>query len=140
MSSGANAAGNPPPAPLVRYADILFVDAVLDRSGGNPKGRRVVVLTPDDALAKGFPIVAAPVTSRIPPAPGPDYVLLPFQNPPGTPHPTTGLTRRAGIVATWLVVVDPAAIAGYSGYVPRRTMAVVHAKTAAAAQALGGWP
>jgi mRNA-degrading endonuclease toxin of MazEF toxin-antitoxin module len=141
MSNQAGAAGTPtPPAPVVRYSDILFVDAVLDSAGGNPKGRRVVVLTPDDALAAGFPIVAAPVTTQIPPVPGPDHVLLPFQNPPGTRHPATGLTRRAGIVATWLVVVDPAAIAGYSGYVPRRTMALIQAKTAAAARALGGWP
>ena len=142
MSNQAGAAGTPPPppAPVVRYADILFVDAVLDSAGGNPKGRRVVILTPDDALAAGFPIVAAPVTTQIPPVPGPDHVLLPFQNPPGTRHPATGLTRRAGIVASWLVVVDPAAIAGYSGYVPRRNMAAVHAKTVAAAKALGGWP
>ena len=72
MSSHAGAAGTPPPPPnpVVRYADILFVNAVLDSAGGNPKGRRVVVLTPDDALAAGFPIVAAPVTSQIPPAPG----------------------------------------------------------------------
>ena len=126
MSSDADAAGAPPPppAPVVRFADILFVDAVLDPAGRNPKGRRVVVLTPDDALA----------------VPGPDHVLLPFRNPPGTRHPATGLTRRAGIVATWLVVVDPATIAGYSGYVPSRAMAVVHARTAVAAKALGGWP
>jgi len=141
MSNQAGAPGTPPPpAPPARYADILFVADVPDSAGGNPKGRRVVVLTPDDALAAGFPIVAAPVTTRIPPNPGPDHVVLPFQNPPGTRHPRTGLTRRAGIVATWLVVVDPAAIAGFSGYVPTKTMAVVHAKTAAAAQALGGWP
>ncbi len=141
MSSQAGASGTPPPpAPLVRFADILFVDAVPDSAGGNPKGRRVVILTPDDALAAGFPIVAAPVTTRIPPIPGPDHVVLPFRNPPGTRHPVTGLTRRAGIVASWLVVVDPAAIAGYSGHVPPRTMAVAHAKTAAAAKALGGWP
>jgi hypothetical protein len=38
------------------------------------------------------------------------------------------------------VVVGPAAIVGYSGYVPRRAMTVIHAKTAADAQALGGWP
>jgi hypothetical protein len=139
MSSDPAAAGAPP-GPPVRYADILFVDAVLDPTGGNPKGRRVVVLTSDDALAAGFPIVGAPVTSQIPPVPGPDHVVLPFRNPPGTRHPATGLTRRAGIVATWLVVVDPAAIAGYSGYVPRKVMAVIHAKTAVAAQALGGWP
>jgi mRNA-degrading endonuclease toxin of MazEF toxin-antitoxin module len=142
MSSHSGPAGTtpPPPAPVVRYADILFVDAVPDSNGGNPKGRRVVVLTPDDALAAGFPIVAAPVTTQIPRAPGPDHVLLPFSNPPGTRHPTTGLTRRAGIVASWLVVVEPAAIAGYSGYVPLQTMTVIHAKTAVAAQALGGWP
>jgi mRNA-degrading endonuclease toxin of MazEF toxin-antitoxin module len=140
MSSNSGAAGPPPPAPVVRHADILFVDAVPDSAGGNPKGRRVVVLTPDDALAAGFPIVAAPVTTQIPPVPGPDLVVLPFRNPPGTRHPVTGLTRRAGIVASWLVVVDPAAIAGYSGLVPPRTMAVIHAKTAAAAQTLGGWP
>jgi hypothetical protein len=44
---------------VVRFADILFFDSVLDLAGANPKGRRVVVLTPDDALAAGFPIVAA---------------------------------------------------------------------------------
>ena len=65
MPSDTDAAGTPPspPAPVVRFADILFVDAVLDPAGGSPKGRRVVVLTPDDALAAGFPIVAAPVTT-----------------------------------------------------------------------------
>lgn len=142
MSSGADAAGTPPPspAPVVRFADIVFVDAVLDSSGQNPKGRRVVILTPDDALTAGFPIVAAPVTTQIPPVPGPDHVLLPFRNPPGTRHPVTGLTRRAGIVTTWLVIVEPVAIDGYSGHVPPRTMAVIHARTAVAAQALGGWP
>jgi hypothetical protein len=67
-------------------------------------------------------------------------VILPFHNPPGTRHPVTGLTRRAGILATRLVRVDPAAIAGYSGYVPRQTMVLIHAKTEAAARALGGWP
>ena len=142
MSSNSGAAGTtpPPPAPVVRFADILFVNSVPDSAGGNPKGRRVVILTPDDALAAGFPIVAAPVTTQIPPVPGPDHVLLPFCNPPGTRHPATGLTRRAGIVVTWLVVVNPAAIDGYSGYVPRRTMAIVQARTEAAAKALGGWP
>ncbi len=143
MSSDAGTATtpnpNPPPIP-VRFADILFVNGVLDSGGQNSKTRRVVILTPNDALAAGFPIVAAPVTTQIPPVPGPDHVVLPFRNPPGTRHPATGLTRRAGIVATWLVVVDPAAIVGLSGYVPRRAMALIHARTAAAARALGGWP
>ena len=135
----SNPGAAPTPTP-VRFADILFVAGVLDPTGQNPKQRRVVILTPNDALAAGFPIVAAPVTTQIPPAPGPDEVLLPFRNPPGTRHPATGLTRRAGIVAAWLVVVDRHAITGRSGYVPSRAMAIVHARTEAAAKALGGWP
>jgi hypothetical protein len=135
--SNPGAAATPPP---VRFADILFVAGVLDPSGQNPKQRRVVILTPNDALAAGFPIIAAPVTSQVPPVLTDDYVLLPFRNPPGARHPATGLTRRAAIVATWLVAVDPHDITGRSGYVPPRTMALIQAKTAAAAQALGGWP
>ncbi len=92
--------------------DIVFVQDVLDPSGQNPKTRRVVVLTPDVALAAGFPIVAAPVTSQVPPVLTVDHVLLPFKNPPGSRHPATGLTRRAAIVRTWLVVVDPNRITG----------------------------
>lgn len=131
-----------PGAPLsIRYADILFVKDVLDPNGQNPKQRRVVVLTPDTALATGFPIVAAPVTSKVPPALTADHVLLPFKNPPGTRHPATGLTRRAGIVRTWLVVVDPQdVLPGRSGYVPPTSMRVVHSKTKVDAKALGGWP
>jgi mRNA-degrading endonuclease toxin of MazEF toxin-antitoxin module len=136
--SNAGAAGALLP---VRYADIIFVRDVLDPNGQNPKQRRVVVLTPDTALAVGSPIVAAPVTSQIPPAPTADHVLLPFKNPPGTRHPATGLTKRAGIVRTWLVVVDPQDILpGRSGYVPPTNMRVVHSKTAAGAKARGGWP
>jgi hypothetical protein len=135
--SNAGAAGNPPP---VRYADIIFVNGVLDPNGQNPKHRRVVVLTPNTALAAGFPIVAAPVTSQLPPILTADHVLLPFKNPPGTRHPATGLTRRAAIVRTWLVMVDPQNITGRSGYVPSANMSVVHSKTAAGAKAIGGWP
>ena len=110
MSNQAGAAGTPPPpAPPSATPTSSSSTPSSTPPGENPKGRRVVILTPNDALAAGFPIVAAPVTSQIPPIPGPDHVLLPFQNPPGTRHPATGLTRRAGIVATWLVVVDPAA-------------------------------
>ncbi len=48
-----------------------------DPNGQNPKHRRLV-LTPDSALAAGFPIVAARVTSQVPPVLTADYVLLPF--------------------------------------------------------------
>lgn len=134
--SNAGAAGVPFP---VRFADVLFVDGVLDPRGQKPKHRRVVVLTPNSALAGGFPIVAAPVTTQVPPVLTADFVLLPFKNPPGTRHPATGLTKRAGIIRTWLVVVGPRSITGRSGYVPSTNMSVVQSRTAAAAKAIGGW-
>jgi hypothetical protein len=61
MSSTGTAAVSFP----IRFADIIFAE-VLDPNGQNPKTRRVVVLTPDSALALGFPIVVAGVTSTLP--------------------------------------------------------------------------
>jgi hypothetical protein len=48
MSDGP---GNSAPPPI-RYGDIVFAE-IPDLNGLNPKVRRVVVLTPDAALAAG---------------------------------------------------------------------------------------
>ena len=131
--------GNEALAFPVRFADILFAADILGPNGGNPKERRVVVLTPDAALAEGFPIVAAAVTGTIPATLPADYVLLPYKNPPGTRHPKTGTTKKAAVVCSWLVTIEPDQVTGRSGFVPPIPMAIVHAKTAARAKALGGW-
>ena len=135
MSSERDAA----PAFPIRFADILFAAGVLDPNGGNPKERRVVVLTPDAALAAGFPIVAVAVTGTIPATLPADYVLLPYKNPPGTRHPKTGTTKKAAVVCSWLVTIEQGKVTGRSGFVPPIPMAVVNAKTAARVMALGGW-
>jgi hypothetical protein len=134
----SNAGPNSPSFP-VRFADIIFARNVLDPSGQNPKDRRVVVLTPDVHLALGSPIIAAAVTGSIPQALPPDYVLLPYKNPPGTRHPKTGTTKKAAVVCTWLVVVDPGDIVGRSGFVPDPPMSIVQSKAGAAAKVIGGW-
>jgi mRNA-degrading endonuclease toxin of MazEF toxin-antitoxin module len=123
----------------IRFADILFVDNVLDPNGQNPKTRRVVVLTPDSALATGSPIVAAAVTGTLPDPLTADYVVLPYKNPPGTRHPRTGLTKKAAVLCTWLVTVDPNDVSGRSGFIPASSMASVDARTASSAKAMGGW-
>ncbi len=123
----------------VRFADIIFAAGVLDPSGQNPKERRVIVLTPDDKLAAGSPIVAAAVTGTIPPRLPADYVLLPYKNPPGTRHPKTGTTKKAAVVCTWLVKVNPGDVTGRSGFVPPALMTIINSKSAAAAKVLGGW-
>jgi hypothetical protein len=68
-----------------------------------------------------------------------DYVKLPYKNPPGR-HPKTGLTRKAAVVSTWVISIAPNDIQGRSGFVPPAHMALVHAKTAAMARVIGGWP
>ena len=98
-----------------------------------------MVLAPDAALAEGFPIVAAAVTGTIPATLPADYVLLPYKNPPGTRHPKTGTTKKAAIVCSWLITIEQGKVTGRSGFVPPIPMAIVNAKTAARAKALGGW-
>ncbi len=134
MSSGGPAAV---PFPI-RFADIIFAE-VLDPNGQNPKTRRVVVLTPDSALAAGFPIVVAGVTGTIPNPLTPDFVRLPYKNPPGR-HPKTGLTKEAAVFCNWVVAITSNDIRGRSGFVPPAYMVLVNAKTAPQAKAIGGWP
>ncbi len=133
MSSGAT-----PSAPFpIRFADIIFAE-VLDPNGQNPKTRRVVVLTPDDELAAGSPIVVAGVTGSLPNPLTADFVMLPYRNPPGR-HPKTGLTKAAAVHCSWVVPITPNDIKGRSGFVPPAYMVIIHSKTAARAKAIGGW-
>ena len=68
---------SPFPSSSIRFADIIFGE-VLDPNGQNPKTRRVVVLTPDNELAAGSPIVVAGVTGTLPNPLTADYVRLPY--------------------------------------------------------------
>ena len=122
----------------IRHADILFAE-VLDPNGRNLKVRRVVVLTPDNELAAGYPIVVAAVTGTLPDPLTSDYVRLPYKNPPGR-HPKTGMTKAAAVLCTWIIPIRTGDIHGRSGFVPPAYMAIVNAKTAATARAIGGWP
>ncbi len=133
MISSGNGGGSFP----IRFAYIIFAE-VLDPNGKNPKTRRVVVLTPDSALATGFPIVVAGVTSTLPDPLTSDYVKLPYKNPPGR-HPKTGLTKAAAVLCTWIVEISRGDIRGRSGFVPPAYMLLISAKTAAKAKAIGGW-
>jgi hypothetical protein len=124
--------------PPVRFADIVFAE-IPDTNGLNPKVRRAVVLTPDDALAAGFPIVLAGITATLPDPLTADFVVLPWKNPPGR-HPKTGMTKRGAVLCTWLIPINANDVLGRSGFVPPAYMALVNSKTAMAAKSIGGWP
>jgi mRNA-degrading endonuclease toxin of MazEF toxin-antitoxin module len=67
MSDGPGNVAQP-----IQYGDIVFAE-VSHPNGLNPKIRRVVVLTPDTALAAGYPIVVVGVTGTLPdPLPRPN--------------------------------------------------------------------
>lgn len=134
MSDGP---GNTAPPPM-HFADIVFAE-ISDPNGLNPKVRRVVILTPDAALAIGYPIVVAGVAGTLPDPLTSDYVVLPWKNPPGR-HPKTGMTKRAAVLCTWLLRISSSDICGHSGFVPPPYMLLVNSKTAIAAKAIGGWP
>ncbi|HEU5118405.1 MAG TPA: type II toxin-antitoxin system PemK/MazF family toxin [Isosphaeraceae bacterium] len=134
MSSGRSASTSI----SVRFADILFAE-VLDPNGQNPKTRRVVVLTPNHALAAGFPIVVAAITSTLPTPLTADYVRLPWMNPPRR-HPRTGLTKESAVHCSWVFSITRQDVKGLSGFVPPALMALVDSKTSARAKLLGGWP
>lgn len=125
------------PAFPIHFAHILFAE-VLDPNGRNPKMRRVAVLTPDDALTAGFPIVVAGITGTLPTPLTEDFVALPYRNPPGH-HPVTGLNKKAAVLCTWLVALAQNEVRGWSGIVPPRYMKLIEAKTAAQAKIIGGW-
>jgi hypothetical protein len=84
--------------PPIRYGDIVFAE-IPDPNGSNPKVRRVVVLTPDAAIAARHPIIVAGVTGTLPDPLTADYVVLPWKNPRGR-HPKTGMTKRAAVLCT----------------------------------------
>jgi mRNA-degrading endonuclease toxin of MazEF toxin-antitoxin module len=134
----SNAGGSATSFPI-RYADILFVENVLDPNGQNPKTRRVVILTPDDTIATGSPIVAGAITGTLPDPLTNDYVMLPYKNPPGTRHPRTGLTKKAAVLCSWLVIIERRDVVGRSGFVPSSSMAIIDHKTSANAKTMGGW-
>ena len=133
-STGGGATVSP-----VAYGDIIFASNVPDPAGGNHKNRRVVVITPNAELAAGYPIVAVGVTSSLQNMTA-DHVLLPFKNPPGTRHPVTGTVKKSAVLCTWLVVVNPVDISGYSGFTPPANMRLIQQKAGTEAKRLGGWP
>ena len=108
---------------------------MLDPQGRNPKNRRGVVVTKNEDLERGEPIVVAGITGTLQPPLGLEFVELPWKNPH---HPVTGLTKRCAVMCSWIAVVDPAAIIRVSGRVPGKQLIMVAEKTReAVARVLG---
>jgi hypothetical protein len=74
---------------------------MLDPNGVNPKNRRAVIVTSDDDLATGQPIVVVAIAGyQRGQSLTDDCVRLPWQAPHG--HPVTRINKPSAAVCTWI--------------------------------------
>jgi mRNA-degrading endonuclease toxin of MazEF toxin-antitoxin module len=111
----------------IQFGSIIWV-RLADPNGVNVKPRPAVVLTPDDLISTGAPIVVAAVTTSLPNALTNEYVELPW-HPAGAVK--TGLRQRCAVHCGWLAEVDPKDVERISGFAPGPKLQEIARKTAA---------
>jgi mRNA-degrading endonuclease toxin of MazEF toxin-antitoxin module len=100
---------------MLREGQIIIVRGLLDPNGVNPKDRPCVVVTRDEDLDAGAPVVVVAISTLLPGALPPDTVLMPY-DPQGKAR--TGLKTRCAAVPGWIEVVAPSRIGPTIGHTP----------------------
>lgn len=113
----------------LRQGSIIRVENVLDERGLNPKPRRMILITPTEAIETAETLCFVCITSRFDKPIPDDCVPLPFRN--GQPHPTTKLALPSVAVCRWLYSMPNAApLPEPSGFCPSTTLAAILIRTA----------
>ena len=88
---------------MPHFGEIVRIINLPDSGGRNPKPYRpCVVITSDDDLARGAPIVVLGISTLLPGPLHPTAVPLAWKD---GGHPRTGLKKRCAVFITWKVVV-----------------------------------
>lgn len=87
-----------PHGPL-QQGSIVYVTDLPDQWGGNPKTRRVIVVTPTSEIGNGELISVVAITSRIDLVPVEKQVKLRWRQPNG--HPNTSLKIECVAACNW---------------------------------------
>lgn len=103
-----------------------------DPAGRNPKERPVVLLTSEDEVPTGNPLIAVGITGTLPTPLPPDYVLLPWHR---SGHPYTGLNKKCAAWCAWRVTVPLTGDIEVMGRVPDKEFAEICAKVNAIQEA-----
>jgi mRNA-degrading endonuclease toxin of MazEF toxin-antitoxin module len=118
------------PRKLVR--GLIIWATTPDPAGRNPKRRPVVLLTSQEEVPAGNPLIGVGITGTLP-APLPsDYVLLPWHR---SRHPYTGLTKKCAAWCNWRVTIPPNDELEVMGRVPDNVFAEICNKVKAAIDA-----
>jgi mRNA-degrading endonuclease toxin of MazEF toxin-antitoxin module len=98
----------------INQGDIVWARKA-DPNGVNEKVRPFVILTRNEDIANGGPILAADVTGTLPDPITSGYVELPWNR---TGRVSTGLRKRCAVCCHWLEQLEADAITNRCGYVP----------------------
>lgn len=88
---------------------------VADPQGGWPGPHYAVILSPNDAIDAGEPLVVAVISDEFRLA-RPDQIVMLLGRPNGL-HPITKLFNKCGVMCAWLAVVSADEILSYHGKV-----------------------
>jgi hypothetical protein len=101
-------------------------------AGRNPKERPVVLLTSEDEVPAGEPLIAVGITGTLATPLPPDFVLLPWHR---SRHPQTGLNKKSAAWCSWLVTIQITEDLEVMGRVPDKEFAEICAKVKAIQEA-----
>ena len=110
----------------IQFGSIIWVQ-MSDRNGVNIKPRPAV-MTPDDLISTGAPIVVAAITTTLPTPLTDEYVELPWHRGGAV---KTGLRQRCAVHCGWLAEVDRNDVERISGFVPGAKLQEIARKIAA---------
>jgi mRNA-degrading endonuclease toxin of MazEF toxin-antitoxin module len=88
----------------VGYGSIVTVADMLDPQGRNPKDRPALVVSRDEDISPGEPLIVVAISTLRPGAAQPQWtVKLPWDR---RGHPRTGLTTNCVAVCDWIEEID----------------------------------
>jgi mRNA-degrading endonuclease toxin of MazEF toxin-antitoxin module len=107
---------------MPREGEIIIVRGMLDPNGVNPKDRPCVVVTRDEDLDAGAPVVVVAISTLLPGPLPRDIVLIPY-HPQGRGR--TGLKTRCAAVPAGMEVVDSSRIGPTVGHAPPKQLGAI---------------
>jgi mRNA-degrading endonuclease toxin of MazEF toxin-antitoxin module len=93
---------------------------VPDAAGRNPKKRPMILLTSEDEVPPGAPLLGVGITGTLPVPLPPDHVPLPWHR---ARHPFTGLTKKCAACCSWIALVTVTDEVEVMGRVPDKEFA-----------------
>jgi mRNA-degrading endonuclease toxin of MazEF toxin-antitoxin module len=111
----------------IRQGDIYWIENCPSPRGDNPKGRPVVIITPDPLIEAGADLLAVACSTS---TYGEDPAGVPLPNSQTEPQTKSGLTSPCSAVTDWIVPVARSSCGKRVGYIWGKVLADILSKCA----------